>query len=263
MKFFTSSRSQIHEVFTLSIRPSRVQTDPVSNSQSNLVLVVEDEPDIAALVVYHLAKEGYRVTTESDGISAVTTARRELPALVVLDLMLPGLSGFEVLKHLRSDNATRHIAVLMLTARKDESDRVEGLTLGADDYLTKPFSPKELVLRVKAILRRSVPTPASEPPSNVLSIGTLEIDRDAHTVRVRGTVVDLTATEYRLLLVLAERRGRVQGRSQLLEEVWDAAADVQTRTVDMHMQRLRAKLDDAGELIETVRGFGYRMRSTR
>jgi two-component system phosphate regulon response regulator PhoB len=222
---------------------------------SDLVLVVDDEPHIVALVGYHLAKAGYRVVTATTGTDAVDEARRERPSLVILDLMLPGISGFEVLKRIRADANTRDIAVLMLTARRDELDRIEGLSLGADDYLTKPFSPQELVLRVKAILRR-VGTPASA--HQVVSIGSLQIDRAAHRVSVDGTEVELTPTEFRLLLLLAERKGRVQARSHLLQTVWDAAPDIQTRTVDMHVQRLRAKLGSAGDRIETVRGFGYR-----
>jgi len=224
------------------------------------ILVVDDEPDIVALVVYHLAKEGYRVSSASSGSEALATARRERPALIVLDLMLPGLSGFEVLEQLRADEGTAGIAVLMLTARKEEPDRIKGLSLGADDYLTKPFSPQELVLRVKAILRRSAAAPAT---GELLTIGPLAIDRAAHTVRVRGREVELTPTEFKLLLLLAERRGRVQGRAQLLEHVWEAAPDIQTRTVDMHVQRLRTKLEAAGDLIETVRGFGYRLKAPR
>lgn len=224
------------------------------------ILVVDDEPDIVALVVYHLAKEGYRVTSASNGSDALATARRDRPSLIVLDLMLPGLSGFEVLQQLRADEATREIAVLMLTARREEPDRIKGLSLGADDYLTKPFSPQELVLRVRAILRRSAAAPVS---GDRLSIGSLSIDRAAHKVAVRNAEIDLTPTEYKLLLLLAERRGRVQGRAQLLESVWEAAPDIQTRTVDMHVQRLRAKLESAGDLIETVRGFGYRLRAPR
>lgn len=224
------------------------------------ILVVDDEPDIVALVVYHLAKEGYRVSSASSGTEALATARQERPALIVLDLMLPGLSGFEVLEQLRADEATAGIAVLMLTARKEEPDRIKGLSLGADDYLTKPFSPQELVLRVRAILRRSAAAPAA---GDVLTAGPIVIDRAAHTVRVHGNEIDLTPTEYKLLLLLAERRGRVQGRAQLLESVWEAAPDIQTRTVDMHVQRLRAKLESAGDLVETVRGFGYRLKSAR
>ncbi|MCU0626731.1 MAG: response regulator transcription factor [Gemmatimonadaceae bacterium] len=222
------------------------------------ILVVDDEPDIVALVAYHLAKTGYRVSTASNGTDALSIARQERPALLVLDLMLPGMSGFDVLEQLRADEPTRHIAVLMLTARKEEQDRIRGLSLGADDYLTKPFSPQELVLRVGAILRRT--NAATDSPGDVMAVGPIRIDRAAHRVAIDGVEIDLTPTEYKLLVLLAERRGRVQARGHLLETVWDAAPDIQTRTVDMHIQRLRTKMGEAGELIETVRGFGYRMR---
>jgi len=222
------------------------------------VLVVDDEPDIVALVVYHLAKAGFRVSSATTGNDALQIAARDRPALIVLDLMLPGLSGFDVLQRLREDERTAKVAVLMLTARKDEPDRIRGLQLGADDYLTKPFSPQELVLRVSAILRRIA---GSDDASEVLRIGPLEIDRTAHVVTVKGHEVELTPTEFKLLLILAERRGRVQARAHLLETVWEAAPDIQTRTVDMHIQRLRTKLHPAGDLIETVRGFGYRLKA--
>ena len=225
------------------------------------VLVVDDEPDIVALVAYHLAKAGYRVSTAASGVDALEMAQQERPALVVLDLMLPDLSGFEVLEQLRGDDATHDVAVLMLTARRDEPDRIRGLSLGADDYLAKPFSPQELVLRVAAILRRVATAPKAE--GDVLAVGPLSIDRSAHRVRVDEGDVELTPTEYKLLLLLAERRGRVQERAHLLETVWEAAPDIQTRTVDMHVQRLRAKLGAAGDMIETVRGFGYRLRAAQ
>ena len=222
------------------------------------VLVVDDEPDIVALVVYHLAKTGYRVSSAAAGPDALAIARRERPALIVLDLMLPGLSGFEVLEQLRVDEATRGIAVLMLTARKEEPDRIRGLSLGADDYLTKPFSPQELVLRVGAILRRVRAAPEA---GDMLTSGPIRMDRAAHRVWVREREVELTATEFKLLQALAERTGRTLGRTHLLETVWEAAPDIQTRTVDMHVQRLRTKLEPVGDLIETVRGFGYRLRA--
>jgi two-component system phosphate regulon response regulator PhoB len=233
-------------------------TEPATQSGQR-VLVVDDEPDIVALIVYHLAKAGYRVSTAATGGDGLDAARRERPALVILDLMLPGLSGYEVLEQLRASESTRNVGVLMLTARVDEPDRVRGLALGADDYLTKPFSPQELVLRVGAILRRMASTPTT--PADILAIGPIHIDRSEHRVLVDGAIVDLTPTEYKLLLMLAERRGRVQARGHLLETVWEAAPDIQTRTVDMHVQRLRAKLGSAGTLIETVRGFGYRLKA--
>jgi two-component system phosphate regulon response regulator PhoB len=225
------------------------------------VLVADDEPDIVALVSYHLAKTGYRISTASTGAEALDNARRERPRLVVLDLMLPDMSGFDVLERLRDDEATRGLAVLMLTARREEPDRIRGLSLGADDYLTKPFSPQELVLRVGAILRRVSTAAAPAAGTEVLTVGALRIDRAAMTVDVDGRRIDLTPTEFKLLLTLAERRGRVQARGHLLETVWEAAPDIQTRTVDMHVQRLRSKLGDAGDLIETVRGFGYRLKA--
>jgi two-component system phosphate regulon response regulator PhoB len=225
------------------------------------VLVVDDEPDIVALVAYHLAKAGYRVSTAASGPEALEAAREERPALIVLDLMLPGMSGFDVLEQLRASDSTRDVAVLMLTARREEPDRIRGFSLGTDDYLTKPFSPQELVLRVGAILRRLAS--AGTPTGDTVVIGPISIDRAAHRVRIDDHEVELTPTEFKLLLTLAERRGRVQGRSHLLETVWEAAPDIQTRTVDMHIQRLRSKLGAAGDLIETVRGFGYRLRASQ
>lgn len=230
--------------------------DPTQTGAEH-VLVVDDEPDIVALVAYHLAKAGFRISTATSGSDALEQARRDLPSIVVLDLMLPGMSGFDVLEALRRNDSTRQIGVLMLTAKQDEPDKLRGLSLGADDYLTKPFSPAELVLRVKAILRR-LGSQASR--DDTLEIGDILVNRSAHSVTVGGAPVDLTPTEYRLLILLAERRGRVQARANLLQAVWDAAPDIQTRTVDMHVQRLRTKLGPAGDLIETVRGFGYRLK---
>ncbi len=222
------------------------------------VLVVDDEPDITALVAYHLAKAGYRVSTASNGSEALRTAADQRPDVIVLDLMLPGLSGLDVLQALRKQAETRDVGVILLTARREEVDRIRGLSLGADDYLTKPFSPQELTLRVAAILRRlAAPSVAA---GSQLVAGSITIDRSAHRVLIEGEELSLTATEYKLLATLVERRGRVQTRPQLLETVWDAQPDIQTRTVDMHVQRLRTKLGPAGDMIETVRGFGYRFR---
>ena len=225
------------------------------------ILVVDDEPDIVALVVYHLAKAGFRISTASNGADALRIAQQDRPALIVLDLMLPGMSGLEVLEQLRADESGQDVAVLLLTARRDEPDRIKGLSSGADDYLTKPFSPQELVLRVRNILRRMAQTQSGLP--DVVRVGPIHIDRAAHRVTVENAELDLTPTEFKLLLTLAERRGRVQSRALLLEIVWDAAPDIQTRTVDMHVQRLRTKLGAAGDLIETVRGFGYRLRAAQ
>ena len=223
------------------------------------ILVVDDEPDIAALVAYHLARAGFRVSTAASGPEALRAAREERPDAVVLDLMLPGASGYDVLAELRRRDETRDVGVVVLTARREEADRIRGLSLGADDYLVKPFSPQELSLRVQNLLRR-----LSAPPvtgGSILSAGPIAIDRSAHRATLDGEELNLTATEYKLLVTLVERRGRVQTRPQLLETVWEAQPDIQTRTVDMHVQRLRSKLGEAGKLIETVRGFGYRFRA--
>ena len=230
-------------------------TEPMTHR----ILVVDDEPDITALVAYHLAKAGYRVSTAANGTDALKTASEQRPDVIVLDLMLPGLSGLDVLQALRKQEDTRDVGVIMLTARREEADRIRGLSLGADDYLTKPFSPNELTLRVAAIIRR-LAAPSVSAGSQLVA-GSITVDRSAHRVTIAGQELPLTATEYKLLLTLLERRGRVQTRPQLLETVWDAQPDIQTRTVDMHVQRLRTKLGDAGDQIETVRGFGYRFKS--
>ena len=224
------------------------------------VLVVEDERDIAALIAYHLTKEGYRVRTAEGGREALEAVSAERPDLVVLDLMLPGFSGEEVLAELRRKPELVDVPVIILTARREESDRIKGLELGADDYLTKPFSPRELVLRVSAVLRRAHALPVTGA-ARTLRGGGITVDLNAFSVSVDGHNVELTPTEYRLLVSLLERRGRVQDRQQLLQAAWDVHARIETRTVDMHVQRLRSKLGDAGECIETVRGFGYRFRA--
>ncbi len=225
------------------------------------ILVVDDEADISALVAYHLARESYRVRTVADGHEAIEAVERERPDLIVLDLMLPGMSGLDVLRELRSRPAFEGLPVILLTARREEDDRVEGLRLGADDYLAKPFSPQELVLRVGAVLRRVRQHPPASPGGQLLRAGPVTIDTGAAQVEVDGQPVVLTPTEYRLLLVLIERRGRVQSRRQLLEAVWETTARITTRTVDMHVQRLRGKLGSAADRLETVRGFGYRFRA--
>jgi two-component system phosphate regulon response regulator PhoB len=227
---------------------------------SHRILVVDDEPDITALVAYHLAKAGYRVSTAANGPDALKAAREERPDIVILDVMLPGVSGYDVLDELRRRPETKEVGVILLTARREEPDRIRGLTLGADDYLTKPFSPHELALRVSALLRR-LGAPAVAGGSTITA-GPIVVDRSAHRATLDGKELVLTATEYKLLVMLLERRGRVQSRPQLLESVWEAQPDIQTRTVDMHVQRLRSKLGEAGEMIETVRGFGYRFKGT-
>ncbi len=233
---------------------------PSSNGSSTTqVLVVEDERDIAALVAYHLTREGYSVRTVGTGSAALEAVAHERPDLVVLDLMLPEWSGYDVLQELRRKPDMADVPVVVLTARREEADRIKGLELGADDYVTKPFSPQELVLRIGAVLRR-VQAPSVSGSGRMLRGGPVVVDISAMQVKVDGMDVELTPTEYRLLVALMERRGRVQSRRQLLQAAWDIHVDIETRTVDMHVQRLRSKLADAGSYIETVRGFGYRFR---
>jgi two-component system phosphate regulon response regulator PhoB len=222
------------------------------------ILVVEDEPDIAALVAFHLAREGYRVRTAATGEEALASVESERPDLVVLDLMLPGgLSGWDVLRSLRARPEWAEVPVIVLTARGAEEDRLTGFRAGADDYVAKPFSPLELVLRVGAVLRRAPPSDARR----VLRVGPVALDLEARRVTVDGRPVELTPTELRLLQVLLERRGRVQSRQQLLQAAWGVRANLESRTVDMHVLRLRQKLGPAAGWIETVRGFGYRFRT--
>jgi DNA-binding response OmpR family regulator len=222
---------------------------------SETILIVDDEPDVLELLVYQLRKAGYKTLSALDGVTALQKARNELPALIVLDLMLPKLDGGEVCRQLKADPRTAPIPIVMLTAKAEEVDRIVGLELGADDYLTKPFSPRELILRVKRILARATgPT----RPAEVLKQGELTLDSAKHMVTVKGRPVELTATEFRLLATLMERRGRVQTRDRLLSDVWGYEGDMDTRTVDTHVRRLREKLGPAAEAIETVRGVGYR-----
>lgn len=223
------------------------------------ILVVDDEPDILSVLVYHLSRDGYRVTTAVNGRGALATAETERPDLIILDLMLPEMDGYEVLQRLRQDERTQSIPVILLTARREEEERVKGFEVGADDYITKPFSARELALRVEALLRRAKAEPLS--PTRRIAVGPVELDREAHRAFSDGDEVDLTPLEYRLLEVLLERRGRVQTRRQLLQSVWDTNAAIETRTVDMHVARLRHKLGSSGPLIETVRGVGYRFRA--
>lgn len=220
------------------------------------ILVVDDEPDILSILVYQLSREGFRVSTAVNGQSAITAAVTDPPDLLVLDLMLPVVDGYEVLKTLRRHERTASIPILLLTARREEEDRLRGFEYGADDYVTKPFSARELALRVKALLRRSHAEPVSQ--SHTLRVGDVEIDRDSHRAYTEGKEMELTPLEYRLLEVFLERRGRVQTRRQLLQAAWNTEARIETRTVDMHVARLRAKLGNAGNLLETVRGVGYR-----
>jgi phosphate regulon transcriptional regulator PhoB len=220
------------------------------------VLVVEDEPDIRNLIVLQLAREGFRCRTAKSGPEALREAKAGAPDLVILDLMLPELDGLEVCRRLRSDAATATIPIIMLTAKADEVDRVVGLEMGADDYVVKPFSPKELVARIRAVLRRA--RPAAEP--HVLRAGTITVDPMRHQVDVAGTAVVLTPKEFDLLQALMEAAGRVLSREHLLERVWGytRGGEIESRTVDVHVRRLRAKLGTAGRRIATLKGVGYR-----
>ncbi|MFH1036004.1 MAG: response regulator transcription factor [Pseudomonadota bacterium] len=222
-----------------------------------VVLVVEDERDILDLVDFHLRQAGYQVLKAPDGLQGLRLAQEQRPDLLVLDLMLPGLDGKELCRRLKQSEATRAIPVLMLTALASETDRIIGFEIGADDYLTKPFSPRELVLRVQAILRRLGEPESGQP---LLRLGGLSIDLDRHAVEVDGQAVELTATEFRLLHRLASQVGRVQTREALLEQVWGYAYQGYARTVDTHIRRLRGKLGSMSEQVETVRGIGYRWR---
>jgi two-component system phosphate regulon response regulator PhoB len=219
------------------------------------ILVVDDEPEAVELVEFNLKQAGFVVITAADGAEALNKARATSPNLIVLDLMLPEISGLEVCKMLRRDPATAGVPIVMLTAKAAEIDRVLGLELGADDYITKPFSPRELVLRIQKLLLRGQAVTESQ---ETLRFGDLLIDGPRHIVSWRGKSVELTATEFKLLTVLAQRRGRVQSREQLLRDVWEYNNLVDTRTVDTHMRRLREKLGLAAKFLDTVRGVGYR-----
>ncbi len=220
------------------------------------ILVVEDEPDIQEVLDYNLKRDGHEVTLTSTAKEGLRLARDRRPDLVLLDLMLPDGSGTELCKTLRQDSAMRGVRVMMLTAKGEEIDRVLGFELGADDYVVKPFSVRELLLRVQSVLRRAGSEETGD--GEMLQFGMLRVDRAAHRVWVSGHEVELTALEFKLLLTLHDRRNRVQTRDALLSDVWRIDADVTTRTVDTHVKRLREKLGDAGIYIQTVRGVGYR-----
>ena len=223
------------------------------------VLVVEDEPDIRRLVVLHLERDGFRCRTAASGPDALRAVKTAVPDLVVLDLMLPELDGLEVCRRLRSDTSTAAVPIIMLTAKSDEVDRVVGLEIGADDYVGKPFSPKELVARVRAVLRRSRPDHATR----VLSVGPVALDPERHAVTLNGRPVELTPKEFDLLQALLEAAGRVLSREYLLNRVWGYARadEIESRTVDVHVRRLRAKLGDDGSRIATVKSVGYRFEA--
>lgn len=217
------------------------------------VLVVDDEPDAVELVAFNLKKAGFEVTTAEDGMAALEKAR-QAPDLIVLDVMLPLLDGLDVCRSLRKDPKTAAIPIIMLTAKGSELDRVLGLELGADDYVTKPFSPRELVLRIKKLLSPRL----NEPEKELLQFGELLINIPKHEVLVKGSRVALTLTEFKLVKLMAQRCGRVQSREQLLNDVWEYHSPIDTRTVDTHVRRLREKLGSAARHLDTVRGVGYR-----
>ena len=221
------------------------------------ILVVDDDPDILKLVQYNLEREGFSVLTAANGQDALQMAHSQPPQAIILDLMLPEVDGLEVFRQVKRDSTLSDIPVVMLTAKGEEVDRVVGLELGADDYITKPFSPRELILRVKALLKRSTPR---EEPAKRIALGDLLIDFDRHQVWIGRQEIQLTFIEFGLLHTLASRRGRVQTRDQLLADVWNYEPDIDSRTVDTHIKRLRSKLGKWGEAIETVRGLGYRFR---
>ncbi|MBI4970863.1 MAG: response regulator [Candidatus Omnitrophica bacterium] len=220
------------------------------------ILVVEDESNILELVKYNLEDAGYRVLASSRGDSGLEQARRQKPDLLVLDLMLPGMNGIEITKILKQDEKTAHIPIIILTAKAQEADKIVGLELGADDYMTKPFSPRELVARVKAVLRRHY----EKPKTKILKSGMLQIDTEKHIVSVKGKTVEMTSKEYDLLKALLEAGGRVLSREFLLEHAWgyDQSVNIETRTIDMHIGQLRKKLKAEAQRLVTVKNVGYR-----
>ncbi len=255
---FRASTRQIHpfsaEFSTTSADESVLRSRAMAQGR---ILLVEDEPDIAEVLRYNLEKEGFEVELEERGDVALEKIRDEPPDLLLLDLMLPGMDGLEIARILQRDVRTRSLPLIMLTAKGEEVDRIVGLELGADDYITKPFSPREVVLRSKAVLRRA--QHVTRPEGDFLTVGRLRLDAEGHRLEVDGKEIALTATEFRLLRLLMERAGRVQTRGQLLTDVWGYAEDIDSRTVDTHVRRLRRKLGPAAEQIETVIGVGYRL----
>ncbi|MEN9401644.1 MAG: Alkaline phosphatase synthesis transcriptional regulatory protein PhoP [Verrucomicrobiota bacterium] len=221
------------------------------------ILVVDDEPDVTDLVAYHLKAKSFHVETLNDATASISKARGMQPDLIILDIMMPHLSGIQVCRILRADPKLARVPIVFLTAKTETHDRIEGLESGADDYLSKPFSPKELVLRVESILRR-VAAP-KEPVSAKLRVGDIQLDSDTHRASIKGELLDLTATEFKLLRIMMERQGRVQTREHLLLNVWNYSTEIETRTVDTHVRRLREKLGPEAGWIETIRGVGYRI----
>ena len=223
----------------------------------NTILIVEDEKDIVKMLEYNLKKEGFKTLAVRNGEAAIDMAKSEHPELVILDLMLPGIDGLEVCKTLKADSKTSSIPIIMLTAKSQESDKVVGLELGADDYMTKPFSPRELIARIKAVLRRSK---EAEKLPEILKVGDLIVDLAKISVTIKGKSIELTAKEFELLKTLIKSKGRVLSRDYLLDSIWgfDHAAEIQTRTVDVHIRTLRSKLKSESKRIVTVKNYGYR-----
>lgn len=222
------------------------------------ILVVDDERDVTDLLDYHLRLNGYQVQVINDPLLIMGTARHFHPDLILLDIMMPELSGLQICRMLRADTLMRHVAVIFLTARGEAEDRIKGLESGADDYICKPFDMREVLLRIQSVFKRKGETGQAEGEKR-LQAGGVELDVEKHELRVAGKAVELTATEFRLLRLLLSRKGRVQSRENLLVNVWNYESDVETRTVDTHIRRLREKLGAHGDLIETVRGVGYRV----
>ena len=221
------------------------------------VFIVEDEPDLRDTLQYNFENEGFKVKSFPNGESFLETIKNDKPNLVILDLMLPGISGLDVCRDLRMNEVNKNVAVVMLTAKSEEIDRIVGFELGADDYVTKPFSVRELILRVKVLLKKR----SDDTDQNLLEFGPIAMNLDAHDVSVEGKNILLTALEFKLLKHLLKRKGRVQTRDQLLGDVWGYSSEVTTRTVDTHIKRLREKLGKPGELIQTIRGVGYRFNN--
>ena len=222
------------------------------------IFIVEDEPDLRDTLSFNFENEGFNVSSFPDGEKCLTSIKKNKPDLIILDLMLPGINGLDVCREIRSEEENNDVSIIMLTAKGEEIDRIVGFELGADDYVTKPFSVRELILRVKVLLKKSSDNQSAE---KILEYGPIKMNLDAHSVLVDDIDVVLTALEFKLLKHLLNRRGRVQTRDQLLGDVWGYSSEVTTRTVDTHIKRLREKLGSTGDLIQTIRGVGYRFNN--
>lgn len=228
------------------------------NGITKTIYIVEDEPDIRETLAYNLSQEGFKVSEFSDAESCLDKIQKRKPDLLILDLMLPGMSGLDLCKQIRADKSLQNLAIIMLTAKGEEVDRIIGFELGADDYVTKPFSVRELILRVKVILKKQTDTREN---NELVEFGPIKLNLDAHEVLINDDEIILTALEFKLLKHLIQRRGRVQTRDQLLGDVWGYSSEITTRTVDTHIKRLREKLGTVGDYIQTVRGVGYRLNN--